>query len=85
MRNLIAAAIAVLAISGAAAATASADAPLNYGACVSTTAVDPASDPYGPANFVAATASYPYGGTFWTAILNSDGQAPFIDIAWCPL
>ena len=84
MRRLTAVAIAVLATSAAAATTASADAPPNYGACVSTNTVEPASDPYGPANLAAATASYPNGGTFWTAILRSDQELPFTNVAWCP-
>jgi hypothetical protein len=84
MRKLTAVGIAVLATSAAAATTASAEAPPNYGACVSTNTVDPASDPYGPANFAAAIASYPNGGTFWTAILWSDGEVPFTDVVWCP-
>jgi len=83
MRKLTAVAIAVLATSAATAATASADQPLNYGACVSSNAVEPSSDPYGPANSTAAIASYPNGGTYWTAILHSDENAHFTDVAWC--
>ena len=83
MRKLTAVAIAVLAASAAAATTASANEPLNYGACVSSNAVEPSSDPNGPANSTAAIASYPIGGTFWTAILHSDGSAQFSDVMWC--
>ena len=83
MRRLGALVIAVLATAASAAATASADPPLNYGRCVSTDAVEPSNDPYGPANSTAAIASYPSGGTFWTAILHSDGNARFSDVAWC--
>ena len=83
MRRLTSVAIAVLATFVAAAAPASAEAPPNYGACVSTGTVDPATDPYGPANMAALVASYPHGGTIWRAILRSDGAVQFTDDAAC--
>jgi hypothetical protein len=62
--------------------TASASVP-NYGACVSTNAADPKTDPYSPSNATATEASGLKGGTFWTAILASDGAARFDVVALC--
>lgn len=60
-----------------------AEAPPNYGACVSTNAVNPKTDMTGPMSLTAYTASNTKGGTFWTAILASDGAAKFHAVALC--
>jgi len=83
VRKLLVVALAAFATSTAVVSTASAEPPRNYGACVSTGAVDPSEDRWGPSNFMAFSASDEHGGTFWTAITNSDGHVPFNAPAWC--